>query len=747
MKRFFSFIIIFILASTISIYAKQAKAIEGFSLERSVEYIASESPTVTVIERVKVTNKTNLQYLEGIKIATPVPRPHHIVAKYDDGEKINHSVLSKDVSSKGIDYSIAIIDLQFPKVIVGLDQSWNFELRYQTEDLIEFRGQAKVIYIPAISGDSQSGQQKVRLTVPDSFGNPHSFGIKPVAEDLSDTNRQNNSKSYYFNSVDLANSSIGVVFGDSTIYQLNLNYPLKNDGLFDTTLTVTLPPDTSNQKVYISSLNPKPTSVRLDEEGNVLAEYRVKKDSTLNVEARLVALINYIEYDFSRVTSSKDIPSKIIDLYTKPTKYWNSNDVSIKNQAKKIIGNEKSIVKQVQLIQQFSVSHLSYNSEKIKYNIRQGSKAALANPNNAVCLEYSDLTIALLRSIGIPARMPVGYAYSNNLKSSNAVSDSLHSWVEVYMPNIGWVNLDPTWAEKFNNFGHSDLDHLAFALWGKNDSLPTAIMNKNIDLNYQYENTTISLTDKVRISDSRANGTYVKKLILPGISREEIRVMASSSEAADNFFVSFGKLGNGKIALGSLAPLQEVSLNRFVFGKQSWSSNVMFLGRIKNKKDIELLKIKSNLDYSGLILGLSIIFISIFIISFREQIASKISVFSKKRIKALSPPASITAMNSTSILEQDTYNKDNNTLDMATSENIDDLPPINNTLYNNGEGDVVDKIDSSEDMYRDEQIASDRPKDNNMNQDNPIIGKETQSGILIPPKSIFKSSNNIKRKL
>ncbi len=747
MKRLYILAIFFVFISTSIINAHKAMAIEGFSMERSVEYVASDSPTMTVIERIKVTNKTNLQYLEGIKIATPVPRPHHISANYDDGEKINHSVSSKDVSSKGIDYSIAVIDLEFPKVIVGLDQSWNFELKYQTEDLIESRGQAKVVYIPAVSGDSQSGQQKVRLTVPDSFGNPHAFGIKPVAEELSDINKKNSSKSYYFNSVDLANNSIGVVFGDSTIYQFTINYPLKNDGLFDTTLTITLPPDSSSQKVYISSLNPQPISTRLDEEGNILAEYRVKKGTSLNVEAKLVALINYIEYDFSKVGTTKDIPSKIFDLYTKPTKYWNSDDVNIKNQAKKIIGNEKSIVKQVQLIQQFSVSHLSYNLEKIKYNIRQGGKAALANPNNAVCLEYSDLTISLLRAIGLPARMPVGYAYSNNLKSSNSVADSLHSWVEVYMPNLGWVNLDPTWAEKFDNFGHSDLDHLTFALWGKNDSLPTAIMDKNIDLNYQYENTTITLTDKVRISDSRANGSYVKKLIFPGISWQKVTVLASSSESADNFFVSFGKLSNKKTTLGSLAPLQEVKISKFIFGKQSWASDTMLLGRTKDKKDVELLKVKSSLDYSGLIAGLGLLFIGIFAISFRKNIASKITAISKRKTKALRPPEPNTTTDTISAWEQD-MGPELNT-DLSMNKVSDELSEkefhIDNVLNDRS------AIDDSSSIISNEAIISNSDNWGNTNRNDESIDVVSvmpeEQGIIVPSKTTFKSSGNIKRKL
>jgi transglutaminase-like putative cysteine protease len=63
------------------------------------------------------------------------------------------------------------------------------------------------------------------------------------------------------------------------------------------------------------------------------------------------------------------------------------------------------------------------------------------------CMYYASAETLMLRSIGIPARMAVGFvegAY-NELEGRYVVTykDS-HAWPEVYFPGIGWVEFEPT---------------------------------------------------------------------------------------------------------------------------------------------------------------------------------------------------------------------------------------------------------------------------------------------------------------
>lgn len=63
------------------------------------------------------------------------------------------------------------------------------------------------------------------------------------------------------------------------------------------------------------------------------------------------------------------------------------------------------------------------------------------------CNYYATAEVVLLRSLGIPARLGVGYAQGEPVEAANAYTvlqrDS-HAWPEVYFPGIGWVEFEPT---------------------------------------------------------------------------------------------------------------------------------------------------------------------------------------------------------------------------------------------------------------------------------------------------------------
>ncbi len=61
------------------------------------------------------------------------------------------------------------------------------------------------------------------------------------------------------------------------------------------------------------------------------------------------------------------------------------------------------------------------------------------------CVYYASAEILMLRSIGIPARMAVGFAQGERDGNNYIVRKlNAHAWTEVYFPNIGWVEFEPT---------------------------------------------------------------------------------------------------------------------------------------------------------------------------------------------------------------------------------------------------------------------------------------------------------------
>ncbi len=63
-----------------------------------------------------------------------------------------------------------------------------------------------------------------------------------------------------------------------------------------------------------------------------------------------------------------------------------------------------------------------------------------------VCQDFSHLTIACLRSLGLAARYVSGYLETLPPpgKPKLVGADASHAWVSLYVPDSGWVDLDPT---------------------------------------------------------------------------------------------------------------------------------------------------------------------------------------------------------------------------------------------------------------------------------------------------------------
>ncbi|BAJ64391.1 DUF4129 domain-containing transglutaminase family protein [Anaerolinea thermophila] len=63
------------------------------------------------------------------------------------------------------------------------------------------------------------------------------------------------------------------------------------------------------------------------------------------------------------------------------------------------------------------------------------------------CNYYATAEVLMLRAVGVPARMVVGYAEGTYLRDEevfSVIGKDYHAWPEVYFPGIGWVPFEPT---------------------------------------------------------------------------------------------------------------------------------------------------------------------------------------------------------------------------------------------------------------------------------------------------------------
>src|ERR1044071_1515422 len=123
----------------------------------------------------------------------------------------------------------------------------------------------------------------------------------------------------------------------------------------------------------------------------------------------------------------------------KATAEFPANDESVKKQANEIAGNDRDAWSVAQKLADWTHQNLQWKS------VDRADAAQTLATREADCSEFSALFVAMARSLGLPARIVTGLAYSGN-------SFCGHAWVEVWAGK--WIELDPTWGTHFVDATH-----------------------------------------------------------------------------------------------------------------------------------------------------------------------------------------------------------------------------------------------------------------------------------------------------
>lgn len=441
MKRFPFFLFSFLFFYFCLI--KPALASENFSTSYDIIYTVSENGLTHVLINVYLTNTTTRFYASSYKINAGFADIRNITASDSDG-KITPTVTKNESGSE--------IGVNFNAIVVGIDKTLKFNIAFDTEEIAYKQGNIWEINIPGILNQNNFENFNVHVKVPASFGQP--TYTKPPLQ-----NRDLN-----FTKEELGKSGISIGFGNEQNYSFNLKYHLANDKLFPIKTAIALPPSTNYQDVYIEEMKPKPNNVTKDQDGNWLAEYTLNNSQKLDVLVKGKAQM----YLYPR---KERLSEKELELFLKEKPYWDTSDINIQKLAKEL--------KTPYAIYEYVLKNLTYDFSRVTENKpRLGAKSVLNNPKSAVCLEFTDLFIALARAAGIPAREIDGFAYTKNEKQRplSLVKDVLHAWPEYYDKSLeSWIMVDPTWGNTTHNidyFSALDFDHFAFVIKGINSSYP-----------------------------------------------------------------------------------------------------------------------------------------------------------------------------------------------------------------------------------------------------------------------------------
>jgi len=450
MKFLFKYFFILLLSSIIYHLSSNVVIASDFKTDYQVEYNLSQSQNNLNSQadfKIKIINLKSEVFVSKFAINFPSTFPITNLKTSDDNGFIIPKVITDEEKTR--------IELEFSNPAVGKDSVNTFFLNFDQANLFKINGKIWEVVLPVIE-NTQNESYKVTINLPETTDKKISIS-KPKPDTITGNKiiwNNPNTKTIY------------AVFGESQVYLAELTYHLKNDQIYPIFTEVAFPPETTNQKFFLQSINPPPESVRLDEDGNYLGKYFLKPLETKTIIYKSLIEVYSKTRDEATLYFRKAINQQKNYLLTSK-KYWQINQINkIKN------------ITEPKEIYNFVTNTLKYNFNKINsQNKRLGADVVLSNPDQAVCMEFTDLFIGIAREKGIYSREIQGYGFSLDpkLQPISLSSDILHAWPEYFdIKTENWTAVDPTWENTsgIDYFSSFDLNHIAFVIHGKNPEYP-----------------------------------------------------------------------------------------------------------------------------------------------------------------------------------------------------------------------------------------------------------------------------------
>jgi transglutaminase-like putative cysteine protease/sugar lactone lactonase YvrE len=206
-------------------------------------------------------------------------------------------------------------------------------------------------------------------------------------------------------------------------------------------LHIAVPVNRHNQELIgESSYNIRPTDFVTDRWGQRTAHFHfenIKAGETKTVEMLTTAKTWEVRYFIfpDRVGSIGEIPGDL-EMYLEDNEKFQITHPVIRDAVKTVAGDKENpywIVRDI----------FDYINANMYYEMTGGWNTAptVLSRGNGSCSEYTFVFISMCRAAGIPAR----YAGSVVVRGEDAsMDDVFHRWAEVYLPNYGWIPVDPS---------------------------------------------------------------------------------------------------------------------------------------------------------------------------------------------------------------------------------------------------------------------------------------------------------------
>ena len=123
----------------------------------------------------------------------------------------------------------------------------------------------------------------------------------------------------------------------------------------------------------------------------------------------------------------------------------------VEDLAEEVAGEESSPFRQARALQAWFRQEFSYNLDQVESVGNDDLVAFLSEDGReGYCEQFAAAMAVMARSLGIPARVVVGFLAPEKVSDATWVfsAHDLHAWPELFFPGSGWVRFEPTPADR-----------------------------------------------------------------------------------------------------------------------------------------------------------------------------------------------------------------------------------------------------------------------------------------------------------
>ena len=284
-------------------------------------------------------------------------------------------------------------------------------------------------------------------------------------------------------------------------YKIRNNYQLINTGDHEAfsvkaMVLVGAVSDSPYQQNINYKVTPWPKYTYVDSSGNIYAEImidKIKSGETKTITVEKEVINSGISYSQDIYELGADYTEFLEDI--NHDQYFEAGD-KVETTAPEIsakaadFDTSKTLVALMRDIYDFVNTYITYDLDP-KY-ANKGALSAIKTARG-VCDEYATLFTAISRALNLPARVVTGYWLNSDepLRDGvwNDISTNAHAWAEFYLPEVGWIPVEPTFIYTVNGVRTPNHDYFAHL---KTDEIhllhgyPQNELKSDISINYSY---------------------------------------------------------------------------------------------------------------------------------------------------------------------------------------------------------------------------------------------------------------------